>query len=271
VLADHGAFNGTAAPVKYPTGFFGVFTGSYDPQAAYCKLTAVYTNRASAPAVPRGGHAAAGGHVRQQGGLHFFVARPRAGPVVQGATSRPATLARLPGVRQQPFEVIVAEHGPTVWRVCRAVLGPAVAEDAWSETFLSAMQAYPGLRPGSSVEAWLVTIAHRKAVDQLRAEARRAVPTGDLPEAPSTEGVPGNEESDLLAAVKALPPKQRQTIAYHYLAGLPDTQVAEIVGGSAEAARRAAADGIAALRKTYQTGPIRKESPDDDRTPGPGR
>jgi aerobic carbon-monoxide dehydrogenase large subunit len=46
VLADHGAFNGTAAPVKYPAGFFGVFTGSYDLQAAFCKMTAVYTNKA---------------------------------------------------------------------------------------------------------------------------------------------------------------------------------------------------------------------------------
>jgi len=46
VLADHGAFNGTAAPLKYPAGFFGVFTGSYDLEAAYCKMTAVYTNKA---------------------------------------------------------------------------------------------------------------------------------------------------------------------------------------------------------------------------------
>ena len=46
VLADHGAFNGTAAPIKYPAGFFGVFTGSYDLEAAYCKMTAVYTNKA---------------------------------------------------------------------------------------------------------------------------------------------------------------------------------------------------------------------------------
>jgi carbon-monoxide dehydrogenase large subunit len=46
VLADHGAFNGTAAPVKYPAGFFGVFTGSYDIEAAYCDMTAVYTNKA---------------------------------------------------------------------------------------------------------------------------------------------------------------------------------------------------------------------------------
>ncbi len=46
VLADHGAFNGVAAPVKYPAGFFGVFTGSYDLEAAYCKMQAVYTNKA---------------------------------------------------------------------------------------------------------------------------------------------------------------------------------------------------------------------------------
>src|SRR5262249_45292226 len=46
VLADHGAFNGTAAPTNYPAGFFGVFTGSYDLEAAYCRMTAVYTNKA---------------------------------------------------------------------------------------------------------------------------------------------------------------------------------------------------------------------------------
>jgi carbon-monoxide dehydrogenase large subunit len=46
VLADHGAFNGVASPVKYPAGFFGVFTGSYDIEAAYAHMTAVYTNKA---------------------------------------------------------------------------------------------------------------------------------------------------------------------------------------------------------------------------------
>ena len=46
VLADHGAFNGTAQPTKFPAGFFDVFTGSYDLQAAYCHVTGVYTNKA---------------------------------------------------------------------------------------------------------------------------------------------------------------------------------------------------------------------------------
>jgi carbon-monoxide dehydrogenase large subunit len=45
-LADHGAFNATAQPTKYPAGFFSIFTGSYDLQAAHCKVTGVYTNKA---------------------------------------------------------------------------------------------------------------------------------------------------------------------------------------------------------------------------------
>jgi RNA polymerase sigma factor (sigma-70 family) len=161
----------------------------------------------------------------------------------------------LLNVSQEPFEAVVERHGPTVLRVCRAVLGPTAAEDAWSETFLSALRAYPTLRPGSNVEAWLVTIAHRKALDQRRGEARRAVPVGDLPERPSGNAPPGGWESDLWAALKELPLRQRQALAYHHLAGLPYAEVATILGGTAGAARRAAADGIAALRRTYLNPP----------------
>ncbi|MEV0552579.1 aerobic carbon-monoxide dehydrogenase large subunit [Streptomyces sp. NPDC050597] len=46
VLADHGAFNSTAQPTKYPAGFFHIFTGSYDIEAAHCSVTGVYTNKA---------------------------------------------------------------------------------------------------------------------------------------------------------------------------------------------------------------------------------
>lgn len=156
----------------------------------------------------------------------------------------------------EPFDAIVTRHGPTVLRVCRAVLGPVAADDAWSETFLAALEAYPRLRPGSNVQAWLVTIAHRKSIDAIRARDRRPVPTAHLAEQlPARDGVPGSWETDLWAALRELPPKQRQTVAYHHLAGLPYAEVAEIVGGTAAAARRAAADGIAALRRSYLPSP----------------
>ncbi len=159
---------------------------------------------------------------------------------------------------KKPFEAVVTQHGATVLRVCRAVLGSADAEDAWSETFLSAMKAYPGLPGDANVEAWLVTIAHRKAIDVIRAAARRAVPVAETPaEAAPAADAPGRDEldGDLVAALARLPAKQKQAVAYHYLADLPYAEVAVIIGGSTDAARRAAADGIATLRRTFPVAP----------------
>jgi RNA polymerase sigma factor (sigma-70 family) len=149
-----------------------------------------------------------------------------------------------------PFEAVVAQHGATVWRVVRAVVGHADADDAWSDTFLAALKAYPQLPADANIEAWLVTIAHRKAIDITRAASRRAIPAADTPDSPARERADAHD-LDLDAAVGALPPKQRQAVAYHYLAGLPYSEIAAILDSSVPAARRAAADGIATLRRTY--------------------
>jgi RNA polymerase sigma factor (sigma-70 family) len=149
-----------------------------------------------------------------------------------------------------PFESVVARHGATVFRVVRAVVGHADADDAWSDTFLAALQAYPRLAADANIEAWLVTIAHRKAIDITRAASRRAIPVADPPESPARERA-DTHDLDLDAALGALPPKQRQAVAYHYLAGLPYSEIAVILDSSVAAARRAAADGIATLRRTY--------------------
>ncbi|PRY38696.1 RNA polymerase sigma factor [Umezawaea tangerina] len=154
----------------------------------------------------------------------------------------------------KPFEQVVDEHGPAVLRVCRAVVGPVDAEDAWSETFLSALRAYPDLPDDADVGAWLVTIAHRKAIDITRARARRAVPVHEVPDRPSTRGRPEDWDGDLWTALAQLPDKQRAVVAYHYVAGLPYKDIATITGGSTDAARRAAADGMKTLRATYQQG-----------------
>ena len=107
----------------------------------------------------------------------------------------------------------MAEHGATVLRVCRAVVGPVDAEDAWSETFLSALRAYPDLPAGANVEAWLVTIAHRRAVDVGRARSRRPVPTETLPDRPAAQADPAARDPDLWTALQRLPTKQRQAVA----------------------------------------------------------
>ena len=160
----------------------------------------------------------------------------------------------------KPFEAIVREHGPAVLRVCRAVLGPQDAEDAWSETFLAALRVYPGLDPGANVQAWLVTIAKHKAIDIHRAAARGPVPVAELPEAgeghvrtagglraaPAADALDGDDP--LWAALKTLPQRQREALAYHHLGGLPYAEVAVLLGGTEAACRRSAADGMKKLR-----------------------
>ena len=166
---------------------------------------------------------------------------------------------RLHGVKgKPPFETVVSRHGATVLRVCRAVLGVVDADDAWSDTFLSALRAYPQLPEDANIEAWLVTIAHRKAVDFLRRSSRMAVTVAE-PASWTTSGATSRtaynaagsvgRDLDLVRSLAALPEKQRFAVVYHYLVGLPHAEVATIIGGSVEAARRAASDGVANLRR----------------------
>lgn len=147
----------------------------------------------------------------------------------------------------------MARHGPTVLRVCRAVLGAGPdADDAWSETFLAALRAWPDLPADTNVEAWLVRVAQHKAIDVTRGTARRAVPVARPPERPSLIGEPDPDRAGVWEAVRELPKRQRLAVAYHFLGGLPHAQTAELIGGTPEAVRRAAADGIRNLRNHYR-------------------
>ncbi|WP_405219558.1 RNA polymerase sigma factor [Agrococcus sp. Ld7] len=143
-----------------------------------------------------------------------------------------------------PFDSIVAQHGARVWRVCRALLDEPDADDAWSETFLAALEAYPRLAHDASIKGWLVTIAHRKSIDVLRRRTKLVV--GDVPDRLAPER---GRDLDLARALAQLPQRQRETVVLHHLGGLPFNEVAAAVGSSSAAARRASADGVRRLRE----------------------
>jgi RNA polymerase sigma factor (sigma-70 family) len=173
-------------------------------------------------------------------------------PTAAGASpAAVAGTAKAPALL--PFERVVERHGAAVLRVCRVLVGQQDAEDAWSETFLAALRAYPVLAANANVEAWLVTIARNKCIDVHRRTARLPIPLAELPERPSLPEPHTllERDEDLWAALQNLPDKQRRAVVYHHLAGLPYAQVAEVLGNSEAAARRAAADGIRSLRSTY--------------------
>ncbi len=155
-----------------------------------------------------------------------------------------------------PFQLVLERHRDVVWRVCVAGAGRQDAEDAFQEAWLSALRAYPRLAPDANVEAWLVTIAHRKAIDVHRARARRTLPLDptELPEPRDAPSVtpPAVPDDPLWESVRALPAGQRAAITLRYAGDLRPHEVALALDISPEAARRRISDGLAALRQEVQ-------------------
>ena len=140
------------------------------------------------------------------------------------------------------------EHAAAVIGILRGAVGREAAEDCFQETFLAALRAYPQLEDARNLRGWLLTIAHRKAIDHHRARGRRPVPVAEVPEVAEENGVPEPDER-LWAAVGALPPKQRAAVSLRYGSDLPHAEIAAALGCSPEAARRSLHEGLKRLRK----------------------
>lgn len=153
----------------------------------------------------------------------------------------------------EPFENLIRAHGDAVWRVCRGLLPVDDVDDAWQETFLAALAVYGGVAPRNP-RAWLVGIAHNKCADIHRRRYREPIavvdPGGYLEPVP-----PPREPEEVWGLVARLAPKQRQVIAYRYLGDLTYRQIAEILGGTEAAARRAGTDGMKNLRTLMEPDP----------------
>lgn len=145
-----------------------------------------------------------------------------------------------------PFQRFLDEHRDAVWRFAVASVGRQEADDVFQETFLAALRAYPRLRAGSNLQAWVMTIAHRKALDHHRARARRPAP-GAVAEIAVHD--PDGRDEELWAAVRALPPKQRAAVTLRYAADLDYADIGRALECSVEAARRSVHEGIGKLRQ----------------------
>jgi RNA polymerase sigma factor (sigma-70 family) len=145
-----------------------------------------------------------------------------------------------------PFQRFLDEQREPVWRFLVAAVGREPADDCFQETFLAALEAYPRLRPSSNHRAWVLTIAHRKAIDHHRSRARGAIPVEAVPE-PAVED-PRTEDDQTWERVRALPPKQRAAVLLRYAGDLSHREVAAALGCSEEAARRSVHEGLKKLR-----------------------
>lgn len=146
----------------------------------------------------------------------------------------------------EPFQRVLDRHADEVLRFLVASLGRHDADDAFQETFLSAMRAYPKLHRGSDVRAWLLTIAHRKAIDVHRGRARRPVPVAEVFDRVADDEYLADDEQ--WARVRELPARQRAVLTLRYAVDLSHAEIARVLDCSEAASRRAAADGLATLR-----------------------
>jgi RNA polymerase sigma factor (sigma-70 family) len=147
-----------------------------------------------------------------------------------------------------PFQTVLDDHAAAVIGILRGAVGRDAAEDCFQETFLAALRGYPQLDDARNLRGWLLTIAHRKAIDHHRARGRRPVPVAEVPEIAVENGIPEPDER-LWGAVGALPPKQRAAVALRYGSDLPHAEIAAALGCSPEAARRSLHEGLKRLRK----------------------
>jgi RNA polymerase sigma factor (sigma-70 family) len=151
-----------------------------------------------------------------------------------------------------PFQAFLDEHREAVWRFLVASVGRADADDCFQETFIAALRAYPQLRSRRrehNLRAWVLTIAHRKALDTHRARARRATPVADTLAIADPAAPQGPHDEELWQAVDELPERQRSAVVLRFVGDLAHREIATAIGCSEEAARRSLHEGLSNLRK----------------------
>jgi RNA polymerase sigma factor (sigma-70 family) len=148
-----------------------------------------------------------------------------------------------------PFQALLDAHATVVHRFLIATVGPADADDVYQETWIAALRAYPALRHGSNLRGWLLTVAHRKAIDHIRARGRRATPVADVPEVPVSDALPA--DGAIWQHVRRLPAKQRAAVAMRYLIDAGYPEIATALECSEDAARRSVHEGLKRLRLEY--------------------
>jgi len=152
-----------------------------------------------------------------------------------------------------PFQNLLDAYAADVHRFLVASVGRDAADDCYQETWISALRAYPRLRHSENLRGWLLTIAHRKAVDHGRSRQRAAWPAAEPPEIPAGGGLSSADlGSSVWPAVAGLPAKQRQALALRYALDADYATVAATMGTTQEAARRNVHEGLKRLRREYE-------------------
>src|SRR5688572_19514939 len=116
-----------------------------------------------------------------------------------------------------PFHVFLEANRATVYRFLTVAVGSQDADDAFQETFIAALRAYPRVREPHKLDRWILAIASRKAIDHHRGSGKRPLVTDDPPERPVHDPPSPDPDDPLWEAVRALPPRQRVAVVHRHV------------------------------------------------------
>jgi DNA-directed RNA polymerase specialized sigma24 family protein len=163
------------------------------------------------------------------------------------------TRSRLPA-----FETFLEANRALVYRYLVVAVGPADADDVFQETFLAALRAYPRCSDPGHLDRWVSRIASRKAIDHHRGGGGGAPPPPPPPPPPPAPP-PDRAVTDpdptadglgpAVQAVRDLPSRQRDAVAYRHVLGFSVAETASLMGTTEEAVRANAYQGIRKLKE----------------------
>jgi RNA polymerase sigma-70 factor, ECF subfamily len=158
------------------------------------------------------------------------------------------------------FDELYAQHFRPLVAHCRRILaGAADPEEVAQEAFVKAWRSFDSYLPDRPFWPWLITIARRVCVDEIRhartvagAERREAARASGLAMATPESAVELEDEHRLaLAAIATLKPEQRRVIGLRHLEGRSYEDIAESDGVSVESVRASLRRARQRLREAY--------------------
>ena len=157
---------------------------------------------------------------------------------------------------QAAFKAVCAQAGPAVFGVVRAVVrDPCQTEEVCQEVLLEVWRAASRFEPGKgSALAWVTTIAHRRAVDRVRAEHRLAerqvraawhqVAYDEVAEAVEAR----LDQERVRRCLGSLTSVQRESVTLAYYGGYTVREVATLLAAPEGTVKTRMRDGLIRLR-----------------------